>query len=103
LVLVQRFLSVKSIAVNSDDEGESNSNGESHARLHDIADPGTCFLYRYDIGDNCKHEITVEKELIGDEVQTPSTDARGTRVRQRMPNAAVALSTSFGFTQSIAP
>lgn len=49
-----------------DDDWGVPTTHESGVRLDSIAGPGSRFLYRYDFGDNWRHDVVVEKVLPAD-------------------------------------
>ena len=52
---------------------------ESGVRLDSVAGPGSRFLYRYDFGDDWRHDVVVEKVLAGDRAMTVPACVDGRR------------------------
>lgn len=62
-----------------DDDWGLPTTDESDVRLDSVAGAGSRFLYRYDFGDNWRHDVVVEKVLPADETITVPACVDGRR------------------------
>jgi hypothetical protein len=62
-----------------DDDWGLPTTDESGVRLDSVAGPGSRFVYRYDFGDNWRHDIEVEQVLPADEATTVPVCVDGRR------------------------
>lgn len=62
-----------------DDDWGAPTTDETGVRLDSIAGPGSRFLYRYDFGDNWRHDVVVEKLLPNDELMVVPACVDGRR------------------------
>jgi hypothetical protein len=62
-----------------DDDWGVPTTDESGVRLDSIAGPGSRFLYRYDFGDNWRHDVVVETVLPTDELMVVPACVDGRR------------------------